>query len=332
MDLINRYVYAVTKSLPMKQREDIEKELRVLIEDMIEQNQSSEPYESKVQIVLKDLGDPEELADSYRGSKRYLIGPNFYEKYLLILKIVFGAVFLGITIAIFVSAIFSENQNIIDIFSDYASALFSALLQAFAWTTLGFAIAERNSMNLQKDNSHKSEWNPSQLPVIPEKKAQIPLSEPIFGIIFTTIFIVLLYSAPQLFAAYFQNNNGFVKIPVFNLEVIQGYRMIFIGLFIISIFKEALKLYYRRWTLKLSIINSILTVLATVLVLAMFMNNNIWNADFSAEIIKNTNWTYDVATLWDRIKSGVIVVIVLGSAIDVLTTLYKGIKYNTNSH
>jgi hypothetical protein len=41
MDLIDRYVYAVTRSFDKKQREDIEMELRANIEDMIEQNKSS---------------------------------------------------------------------------------------------------------------------------------------------------------------------------------------------------------------------------------------------------------------------------------------------------
>lgn len=36
MDLINRYIYAVTQKLPESQRADIEKELQGLVEDMLE--------------------------------------------------------------------------------------------------------------------------------------------------------------------------------------------------------------------------------------------------------------------------------------------------------
>ena len=36
MDLINRYIYAVTQKSPESQRADIEKELHGLIEDMLE--------------------------------------------------------------------------------------------------------------------------------------------------------------------------------------------------------------------------------------------------------------------------------------------------------
>ena len=35
MEMVERYIYAVTKKLPEKQRSDIEQELRSLIEDML---------------------------------------------------------------------------------------------------------------------------------------------------------------------------------------------------------------------------------------------------------------------------------------------------------
>jgi hypothetical protein len=99
MDLIDRYVYAVTKNLPPKQRTDIEKELRTLIDDMVEECGEPGTYEGKVKNVLTGLGSPEKLADNYRDSKRYLIGPNYIDQYFMILKIVFAAVLIGVTVA-----------------------------------------------------------------------------------------------------------------------------------------------------------------------------------------------------------------------------------------
>lgn len=37
MEMMERYIYAVTRKLPQSQREDIGKELRGLIEDMLEE-------------------------------------------------------------------------------------------------------------------------------------------------------------------------------------------------------------------------------------------------------------------------------------------------------
>jgi hypothetical protein len=328
MDLIDRYIYAVTKSLPVKQRMDIDKELRTLIEDMIEQDQNEGTYESKVQKVLMELGDPEVLADNYRGSKRYLIGPQYYEKYILILKIVFGAVFIGVSIAVFIGSVFSGQKDFGNIVVDYLGTVVNGLLQAFAWTTLAFVLAERNSMNMIKEVKEKNEWTLSQLPAIPEKKAIIPLSEPIVSIIFTTIFTAILYSVPQLFSVYISNANGTTIIPVFDLDVMRGYRALLIGIFVLSVCKDVLKLFGRRWTLKLSVAVVILVAASSVLVLIMLTNSSIWNAGFASEVMKQMNLNFDFVHVWSRLITAFIIVFVLGSAIDIVSTLYKGIKYN----
>ncbi|MCM1988889.1 hypothetical protein [Oceanirhabdus seepicola] len=340
MDFINRYVYAVTKSFAEKQREDIEKELRANIEDMIEQNQGPESYEEKAKKVLLELGDPEVLADDYRGSKRYLIGPQYYETYILVLKIVIGAVFAGISIAIFVESFFLVNENIgsitaeniTKITTNYFAALFSGVLQAFAWTTIAFMIAERKNTKINKEHLEKSKWNLSKLPAVPDKKAGISLSNSIFRIIFATIFYTILYSAPQFFAVYLSRGNETIGIPVFNLEVLQGYRVLIMSILILSILIEMLKIYYRRWMLKLSVIHVILTVIATVLALIIVTDSSVWNPNFVTEIIKHFNLTFDFASLTEKIKSWVVAVMVLSSSIEIITVLYKGICYNTKKY
>ena len=65
--MINRYILRCYKKFAEKQRADIEKELRTLIDDMIEENDEPVSYEKKVEKVLLELGDPEKLADNYRG-------------------------------------------------------------------------------------------------------------------------------------------------------------------------------------------------------------------------------------------------------------------------
>ncbi|GAA0717119.1 hypothetical protein GCM10008905_02390 [Clostridium malenominatum] len=328
MDIINRYVYAVTRNLPEKQREDIEKELKTLIDDMIEELEESEPYESKVKKVLLELGDPEVLADNYRGSKRYLIGPKNYDKYITILKIVLGAVFIGISIGVIVGSIVDNTQNIVSIFSNYLGALFSALLQGFAWTTVGFAIAERNNANDAGIRLQKDKWTLSELPIIPEKKAIISPIESVVAILFSTIFMAIFYFSPELFAAYIQNSKGISIIPVFNLEIVMGYKIFFVIIFILSILKEVLKLISRRWTLKLAASFTFLSVISTILMLIVFTNPGVWNPDFAGEIIKYTNLSVDFSNLWSRLTSSFIIIMIIACILEVSTALYKGVKYN----
>ena len=52
-DIIIRYVYAVTKNLPLKARKDIEEELKTLIYDMLEERMGeTEPTKKDIEMVL----------------------------------------------------------------------------------------------------------------------------------------------------------------------------------------------------------------------------------------------------------------------------------------
>lgn len=331
MELIKRYVYAVTKSFNDKERDEIEKELMTNIEDMIEQQQGEESYEEKVKNVLLELGDPEILADEYRSSKRYLIGPKYYNTYILVLKIVSLSVFGGISIAVFVGAFFSPTIDIGKVVSGYFSAVFSAVLQAFAWTTIGFMIAERKDTKSGKEKLEKSIWDPSKLPNIPEKDAMIPLSKSVFNIIFTTlfytIFITIVYSAPTLIGVYIKSGGFTVSVPIFNGPVLQSYTILFLAVFIISIFKELLKIYYKRWTLKLSILLVGLIAASLVLVLIVFTNTDIWNPNFASEIITQMNLDSGFYNLWAKIKGWFLAIIVIASLFEAGEALYKGYRH-----
>lgn len=69
MEIIDRYVYAVIQRVPQQQRDEIEKELRGLIEDMREDHSSEGRTEEEIiEAVLNELGSPYELASGYRGT------------------------------------------------------------------------------------------------------------------------------------------------------------------------------------------------------------------------------------------------------------------------
>ncbi|HWR62608.1 MAG TPA: hypothetical protein VN580_13395 [Clostridia bacterium] len=330
MELVNRYIYAVTKGLPQKQRGDIEKELKTLIEDMLEQHQENEPYEAKVEKILTELGDPAVLAENYRESKRYLIGPDNYDNYIMLLKIVLGAVFLGISVAIGVGGIFSEQQSAAGIFGDYIAALFSGLLQGFAWVTAVFAFAERRGINLTVYGGTKGEaWSIAKLPEIPEKEAVISPAESVFTILVTVLFITILYLSPQIFGVYVADNiTGTMVIPIFDTAVIKGYRLMLAGILVFSIAKEVIKLVSGRWTLKAASVYSVLSIAATAISLAFFNDVRIWNPDFSAELLKYTDIGIGFINPHGRTHIGVLVIIAAAGLLDVATVMYKGIKYN----
>ncbi len=332
MELMDRYIYAVTKSFPKKQKLEIERELKANIEDMVEQNISNDNYEKKVEKALLEIGDPKIVADNYRGSKRFLIGPDYYELYLLVLKIVVAAVVGGISIALFIKSFFTANIDIANIGIEYLTSIFSGAMQAFAWTTIVFIIIERNNAKLKDEPDDQGSWDISKLPILPNKKTEIPVSEPIAAIIFTTIFfsvfLGVLYSAPEAFAVYFEKAGEMIRIPIFNLEVLTGYRSWFIAIFFLSILKEIVSLYYRKWNLRNSLVSIVITIFTAILTLIMLTDNSLWNPDFPAEILKQIQGNFDFPGLWLNIRNWIVAIFVIVNVGEILSIIYKGIYLN----
>lgn len=333
MELIERYIYAVTKSFPKKQKIEIEKELKANIEDMLEQNNSNESYEEKVKKVLLELGDPEILADNYRGSKKYLIGPVYYNIYLMVLKIVIASVIGGISIAFFIKSFFTADIDLANIGVEYLTSMFSGAMQAFAWTTIIFIIIERNHVK-GKDAMEENEiWDLSKLPLLPNKKTIIPLSEPIGTIIFITIFFSILIgiinSAPEVMAVYFERAGEMIRIPIFNTGVLQSYIPLFIGIFFLTIINEVISLYYRKWNFKNSIISILIITITTILGLIVITDSSLWNPDFAKEIVKNINTDFDFISFWKSFKNWVVAIFLLVNIGEIISIIYKGIYLNS---
>ena len=87
-NLIERYIYAISRQLPAKSREDTAKELSTLIADMLaERGAEQEPSEEDVRAVLTELGRPDELAQKYLPQQHNcLIGQPHFRSYQLVLR------------------------------------------------------------------------------------------------------------------------------------------------------------------------------------------------------------------------------------------------------
>lgn len=201
-NLIERYVYDVTRRLPEKDREDVKKELRANIYDMLPENANDEA----VKKVLYELGSPASLAEQYRSHPRYLISPAFYDEYVRALKWILPLVgVLVMLIGFAVGAVDAAKASTISvpfvisgIISKGVSMGVSAAFQALVWTTIGFAIAERSGEKKPKVGEHG--WRVEDLPEVQNPKAAIPLSEGIAELVVSVLFSILgiLYCTNRL--------------------------------------------------------------------------------------------------------------------------------------
>lgn len=148
-DLIERYIYAVTKQLPKKQREDVAQELRGLIDDMLNERCGEiTPTEKDIRIVLTELGTPQELSAQYdEDAKKCLIGHPYYSTYKFVLKIVLFAAAVGITIANLMLQLV-EPQEWFSAITGWLEMLYNTLLATFAIVTLLFAFFYRKGVQI----------------------------------------------------------------------------------------------------------------------------------------------------------------------------------------
>jgi len=84
-NLIDRYIRQVGQYVPPKGRAEIEAELRSLIQDMLDDRYGMSPSDDDIITVLKELGDPRQMATSYHP-EQYLIGPSLYPWMMMILR------------------------------------------------------------------------------------------------------------------------------------------------------------------------------------------------------------------------------------------------------
>ncbi|MFD1850928.1 HAAS signaling domain-containing protein [Oceanobacillus bengalensis] len=329
MEMIERYIYAVTQKLPQSQREDIAVELRGLIEDMIEERvQDKEAMEKDVEEVLMELGNPRNLAQKYRGTKKFLIGPELFDSYILVLKIVLISVAFTMAIS-FLIQIIIEPISILDHFIDLIVSTVTAIPMAFGWTTFGFALAERfgeiNQVDLQMDK----DWKPSDLAPIPDPKGRIKRGDPIAGIIFYVFFIVFFSFSTNYFGIWIFNDGYRGTIPFINEEVNNIYLLLIILILLFGVLKESLKLIYGKWTSQLVLFSAIVNFISFIAVVLLISEPGFWNPDLmnglvQQDVLIEGSEAYEiVTTIWQETTKWMPILVAIGLVWDVIDGVIK---------
>lgn len=321
-ELIDRYVYAVTRRLPARLRNDIDKELHSLIEDMLDARCGGlMPEDRDVRVILTELGTPSELAMRYMPEGRdHLIGPAYYSQYKMVTGIVLASVTFGLVLSGFISFFTDSSEALYFTLFSWIGTLITGLIAAFGAVTFISAVFERKNIALNFGGSELD-----SLPPVPEKKSVIPKGEPIAGIIFSVIFCVIFLAAPQIICAKFGADQPF--IPVFNVDLIHQLWYIFVALTILGIARESFKLYEGRYTKRLAIVTVVTDILSAALTLVLLSSQQILNSAFIAgasPILSNEVIT-GILTYFNLFFMAVILFCLL---LDMGVTLFKGFWYN----
>ncbi len=264
MEMIERYLYEVSRRLPMKQRKDIEEELRSLILDNLEDRTTKEPTKQDIEAVLLELGPPVKVAASYRGTPRYLIGPEVYDLYILVLKILIGVTAGGLLIA-HVLSLFSGDLSGSEMLASTGKFLLNVLMTSITvvgWITIIFA-----SIQLSKKNAEvagileEDEWHPSKLPVVPDKKERVKPFEMAIGISITVILLALFNLFPDKVGIYYMVDGVWSMVSLFSLEAMAVYVPMWSVLWVLSLVQQVWLLRDGQWKRETHIFDIALSLL-----------------------------------------------------------------------
>ena len=343
-EMIERYLYDVTRRLPEKQRADIEEELRTLIEDMLAEYEGNGREESEnIKAVLEELGDPAKLALKYCEGEDHLIGGTYYHMYCQVLKIVLICVGVGVGISTIVSFFVTAGSQGADVMAESVkngfinfSTIPGALLQAFACVTLVFFLMERNQVKL---NGTENVWSISNLPPVPSKKAVISKGDSIVGIVFGILFMVLFIFAPEFAGAWITNvtTGKMVAISVFNLAIWNRILPLLLLSVALGIVDDLVKLIVGCYNLTVMYVSMFCSIVSLIVTVYLFKAYDLFNPNFVEELSLHTGKTFDakgdILTYWNtgmagmQIEDWFLALIVLITLIDLAVTVYRTLRY-----
>ncbi len=315
-DWMERYIYQVVRRLPKNQREEIRLELRELIEDMWEQSKD-------MTGVLKELGDPIEFAKQYRGNGGYVIGPEYYDTYFWLLKVVllcslipvvvFGLFetfyegFSGVDLQTTGDWVRAITQTIAGGLGSVIANVMISGLGGIGSVTLIFLFLERKEIRLEglegaisteklfgtgaasraegvAETEKAAAWTPEALSPLPDKRAMINRGDTIVGIVFLVLLSVLLIFAPKVFSAFLMIEEELVIVPFFNLGKWQLILPFFLASLLVGLADEIVKLVAGVYNRVVLISAVVSNVLQIILGVLLLLVFPFWNPNFTSEL------------------------------------------------
>ncbi len=193
MELIDRYVYEVGRHLPRKNRADIQVELQSTLVDTLEARVQGEPSQEDVVELLKEFGPPQKVAASYWPQGQYLIGPNLYPLFRMVLGIALIVFIIVQLVLLGIAMVFNQEiltfLSVLDIWGEMIGIVFTT----FGIIVIVFAILQRFDVRPETD---QEEWDPRQLPHIQEVDS-VSRAGTVAEITFSLVIIAILLFLPD---------------------------------------------------------------------------------------------------------------------------------------
>lgn len=333
MNLIDRYLTEVGKRLPRKTRLDIQRELRSTLEDMLADRSeaSGQPVDEAMTIaLLKEYGSPDDVAASYLP-QRYLIGPQLYPIFTLVVQVVVIVLFcvmLGLMVVSLVAPGVT-GPAFLSTVGKFTLNFLSGAITAFGNIALVFWIIERSTFGKRVASeaaNEKEAWDPAELAREPDPD-QVKPAESIFAILFTVIGLALFNLYPQAVGMWFMIDGEWVMVPMLS-EAFFTYLPWINLIWILEIGLHLLLLRRGEWSVRTRLANIVLNLAGILLAIAMLAGPALvaFNpATFSGTPLEDTISTLSWVMGWvPALVLGILIVVQAVEVIEDTLRLVKG--------
>jgi len=237
MELIDRYVEAVGRQLPHKDRADIQEELRSTLVDTLEASVGDgEASKEQVVALLKEFGPPEQVAASYYPEGQYLIGPRLFPLFRMVAGISLTVFVIVQLVLMGVTLVFGPG---IDQWLEHLGGIVGGVFSALGVIVLVFAVLQYFDVKPQMEDE---DWDPMDLPHL-EEVDTISRGSMVAEITFSLIFLAILVFLPEWIGVFTGFGGGeFVPNPV-----LMQYLPLLILSLLLGIGLDVILLWRGRW-------------------------------------------------------------------------------------
>lgn len=299
LSLVDRYVHAVQRSVPEARRDEIGRELRSSIADMVDARaDAGEPVDDAERAVLTELGDPGVLAAQYADRPLHLIGPRYFLTYFrLTLKLLTWIPASVALVVLTVSMI--ADQDSAKAIGDGVSVGFQTAFQILFWSTLVFAVLERVDAD-----PGLPQWSVDSLPEAPHER-EISLVDTVASIVFIGFFIVVIIG--QNFRSWVQGPAGDDVAPL-DPALWSGWLPFLVGVLVVNIGVEVWKYRVGRWTWPIAGVMSVVSAAFALPIGWLAWNERLFNPAFVDAVGMSDNV---LGYVNDGIAAGAVVIVLI---------------------
>jgi hypothetical protein len=284
VNLIDRYVNETIGGLPEEKRQEAAQELRSRIDRMLPQN----PSEQDVVNTLDKIKSSSRPKMEFFRTKKYLIGPDLFDSYIVILKLVLIVVAAVVASTVLFSWIIKPNfqggvvSMTVDVIKKVAVAVMQGIAQSFLWVTLVFVVMDRSGIKKEKLYIVTKALPQEDLGDTEKKeKGIIHRGEVFFAMFGTIFFTALLYFKPQLIAWYAKDDAGVTAgTPLLNIDRLSSYIPVVIMFAVVSFAILFWKLFVLHWKVSLATANLLYNTAVSIFLFIAVRDLSLYNEDF----------------------------------------------------